>query len=333
MGGFLGGGGQNTPAENAAGIQLRADLAALQPGATLVLADGVYIVATTAGAPLSMGASGATIQAAAGARPIITNNDGAPPAVNVQSGTTLRGLWFGGTKDVDDKPVVVASDCVLDGCTFFGYYEALVEGAGTRNHYTANRFVNCGTGNLNHSLYISNFNALPGEGARVSDCIFIGGEGYGLHLFHGPTNCDIRRNFFGDCKFCLVLDGSGHVAQDNVIWSSHGGLSVFLTATAVYEYRHNIKGPGANDIHNESSDQVIDNNAFVDCPTLGTNPQTWAATNNAAHVGQSQAAIDAAVVAIEASFAASAATIRADSTIESNFALLAGVVTTWAAQL
>ncbi len=306
-------------------------LAAAQAGDTVELTDSIYAVDR-----LTVPA-GVTLQAASGARPIVMRADGRAPTVVIGDHCTVDGIWFGGTlKDDVMTGWNVLDDAVVRSCTFFNYYGVIAEGGHTRIRYQGNRFVNCGTGSYYHGIYISNSLALPGEGAQIVGNLFLGGEGYQIHLWHNPANTAIRNNFSGDAQWSLVLNGPGHVAERNIIWGSRGTagarLSMFFSPGA-YRFDGNLIGPHCFDgAWANPAGCTATGNAFV-APRkpFGDKPLAWQEGDVLANLGRSSAEIDAAIAAIEKAFAGTVAEIHADQSIEGNFAVLADVLARWAA--
>lgn len=318
---------------------LTAALAALVDYGELRLADGIYTVDAPSNAPLNLGAAGARIKAANGARPVITNTDGTPPRVHVVSGTQLSGLWLGGAKDPTEKPVTMGAGCVLEDCVLWGYYGGIVEGSGKNNTYRRCKFIDCGTGTFYHSVYLSS----QGAGTVFDECQFFGGRAYHLHLWHDPLNITIRRCFSADAQYCLVFNGNNHLAENNVWWNPAAlGYPINMSTGAGRIYRRNFHGPlkvgsmlnGHRDWFGSWTFQdgiTASANTYMQFAESDPQAQQVASGEEVALLGQSASAIDAAVAALEAAFAQSVATIHADATIEPAFALLAGVVQTWAA--
>lgn len=296
-------------------------------------------MATDAVTPLNLGVTGGalTIKAAAGARPVITNNDGTPPRVEILAGTQITGVWFGGSTDPINKPVNVYKDVTLNGCVFFGYYGALGMGSdGVRQVVTDCRFVNCGNGNLYHDIYVSNSSAGVGEGAQLLNGIHLGGQGYKLHCWHGPANVVLRKNFCHTGHAISALDGTGTIS-DNIFWGQSVDFEPFnWTSMQSGQITHNLTGNLIGAAGVMPSGTTVDNNSFVSPNQRGgpwgTNQHQYTRSDVATLCGVSADAIDAAITVLLASFGASVAAIQADASIPTNFALLAGVAQTWAAQ-
>lgn len=297
-------------------------------GGTLILMDGIY-TKDTLNTP-----SGITMQADTGARPIIVHSDGKPPAVNRSAGTTLTGLWFGGTRpanEVGSRTITNGAGGGFTDCTFFGYINCIQNGSDAHgNIYRRNRFVNCGYGTYYHPLYIANMNSdEEADGVLSEENIMVGCEGFSVHYYHEPAYGLAQYNFIGDGRYGLALqgDGSGPVSGNrNIIWTvSNSPLYDICTlGSCDNNVFRGCSQPGA------STGGTFDGNFFVDpVPTAGTNPVVWDEDDIVSNFGDSSANIDAAIAVLETSFAASVATIQADSTIEANFATLKAVIDTW----
>jgi hypothetical protein len=208
-------------------LDLRTAAGALITGGTLELAQGIYTLNAALG-DFSPPAN-TTITAAAGARVVITDSEGGPPNLALNEGVTLRGLWMGGTKDANEYAIEMGSDCVIDQCVLFNYRQGIGEGAGLRNTYTDNAFIDCGVAPLSHAVYISGDDTPEGlrKDALLTGNLFVSCPSYSVHLFHRPTHCTVERNLFARSTWAMVDEGSGHVIRDNVFWSS---TSILLNA-------------------------------------------------------------------------------------------------------
>lgn len=296
---------------------------------TVIVADGVY---TLPGTSLIMGADSATIQAAAGAKPVITSSDGKPPYISLVSGTTLDGLWFGGTHDATaDRPINLAPDVIIQNCTFFNYNQCLNVADTPRLQVLNNRFVNCGNDRFQHSIYITTPAGSAADGVLVQGNILIGGEGYHITLWHEPAYASIINNFFGAARWALSVKGDHHTVQRNILWSATGYAPELLGQYIAYgptnlTYDHNIIN--VITFNNEPDyPPGMDSNIFVDGHNeFGSNITEWALTDVLPNLGISNADLDTAVSTLQTSFMADITTIRADATIETNFALLVGAL-------
>jgi hypothetical protein len=298
------------------------------------LNDGLYSI-DTSGGPLIL-PKGTVIQSADGARPTLIGSDGFPPAIDIQSGAIVRGIWFGGTHPSDSlgKTITMGSGCLVEDCTLFGYTNGIQNGSGAMgNVYRRNRFVKCGYQDLWHPIYIANLNSAgSADGCLVELNIMVGCEGYSIQLYHQPSYGVAKNNFMGDCRNGLAIQGDqgGPVSgPHNIIWGASQWPLYFSVTTG------NIDGNVWQGCTQPliGGDGSMDHNHFVGTvPTAGTNPSVWQESDVLANFRQSSSDIDAAIAALEASFTADVTTIHADATIEPNFALLAGVIQMWAAQ-
>jgi hypothetical protein len=343
-------------------MDLTNGLSALAEGGTMVFKDGIYRVSGT----LNLGKDGASIQtiyrAAEGTRPVITSTDDTPPALNIYGKSKVSGLWIGGTRDTSSQTTIMVGDNVeIVNNTFFGYYGGIAEGGHTGNLYQSNRFVKCGGGGLYHDIYISNANSQ----ARIYDNTHIGGEGYKIHLWHEADNVDVQRNFCAEGYYQFVMQKLDQSAIDNVFWNHTPPAGSWFTVNiGVGTFTHNLFGHrtfgtskwdhqmngGENDAGLTVDGLGLIGDRYTDTttwegqsvgvgpyngpgpnvlPAPGTNYTHYAIEDLPALLGYSEAQIDAAVAALIASFSADLATIRADATIEGNFAVLRAVVDAW----
>ena len=84
----------------------------------MILSSGIYQMdSVTIPAGETWDASG---------RVIITRSDGKPPSVYIGNGATVRGIWFGGTRETSGSAVVnIGADAVFENCALFGYWKPL----------------------------------------------------------------------------------------------------------------------------------------------------------------------------------------------------------------
>ena len=109
----------------------------------------------------------------ASGRVIITRSDGKPPSVYIGNGATVRGIWFGGTRQTSVNAVVnIGADAVFDGCALFGYYGGFIIGDsqnGHRSQIVNSMFVNCGGGDYAHPIYLADWTGQPGDGMTIDN--------------------------------------------------------------------------------------------------------------------------------------------------------------------
>jgi hypothetical protein len=276
------------------------------------------------------------MQADTNTRPIITHQDGEPPAVSIGSGVTAEGIWFGGLRpadEIDHRTIGISSNSIVRDCTLFGYINGIQNGDNAHgNIYRGNRFVNCGLGPFWHPLYVANMNSsLPEHGVLAEENIMVGCGGFSVHFYHEPAYGLAQYNFIGDADAGLALQGdaSGPVSGNrNIIWGASGS-PLYHIADGTCD--HNIwQGCASPDPGLYGS---FDNNYFVDpVATSGTNPQVWQDADVVVNLGKSSAQIDAAIAALESAFAQTVQQIHDDATIETNFAILKSVIDTWKLQ-
>lgn len=306
-------------------------LLALANGGTLYFMDGIYELNS-----ITLGKDGftGTYQAATGTRPVIVGVDGYPPAVYARNDTTVSGLWFGGTKPAavsGSRGVQSSKRSTWQDCTFFGYYGGIINGSDQHaNIYRRNRFVNCGSGLYYHPIYVANLNSSQeSDGVLTEECIAVGCEGYSFHYYHEPSYGLAQYNLMCDAKYGLALQGDegGPVSGNrNILWTASDAPLYDICSLGTCD--HNVWRGCSKPLAGGSG--TFDTNYFVDpVPTSGTNPVVWGEEDIVANFGDSSSNIDAAVSALEASFAESVATIQADATIETNFAVLKAVIDTW----
>lgn len=362
MGGFLAGGDPQTvyyTSPSGTGIGTRDNpmslSSALLTGQDVRMLDGVYTKDIIDIPDYSK------LRADVGARPIIMRSDGYPPAVNVGASCVVGGVWFGGMRYTSEgTPVIqVQHDATIQNCTFFGYYQGISEGAGYNNTYQYNRFVSCGGGGLYHDIYISS-----DSHANILDNIFLGGEGYKIHLWHAAANATVTGNFCAECYYELVTQHQTNVVQDNVFWNHTAPTQAWLTVNlSAGLFTHNLFGRrtfgtgkwdtqmngGADDLGLTVDRCGLIGDRYQDTttwpgytvnvgpyngeghvlPAPGTNYTHYAVTDLPALLGYSEAEIDTAVSNLITKFGQTTQQIHDDAEIETYFATLKAVIDAW----
>jgi hypothetical protein len=317
--------------------------------------DGIYQQDTVAIQP------GLFLKAVDGARPVVTQADNTPPTVDIGAGARVEGVWFGGTKDTSPQTTIYAkNDAQIVGNTFFGYFGGVSEGTHYNNLYQSNRFVNGGGGGYYHDIYIS----AEHSNAKIYDNLFVGGEGYKMHLWHYATGVDMRRNFLAEYYYGTVLQHVSDSAVDNVFWNhkpTPGAGQLLTVNIGAGTFVHNLFGNRTNgtgkwdqDLNNGIltadrlgliGDRHTDTTTWPGetvavgpyngdghvLPAPGTNYTHYAVTDLPALLGYSEAQIDAACAALIAAFGQTIQQIHDDATIEGQFAILRAVVDAWKA--
>ena len=307
------------------------------------LSAGIYRYAALTFAPAGSGPNAMTVfRAAPGARVIITSPSNTPPQIQMRDYMRLEGLWFGGSKLTTDAANIQLGGSPISrwkqlvNCTIFGYYGGVQSGSAEYLLLQGNRFVHNGAGSLYHAIYISGTGSWPPppgtltQHTIVDNNLFIAGPGdggYGVHFFHNNRTGIATRNFV-TYHWGLVMDGSDHLAANNLCWKCGRRDGSNLAFTWVYakntRVQNNILGPLDYFLNNNEPSNVITRNAFQVSPT-GTNPITLTPGQEAVQLGLSAAAIDSAIATLNASFSRSVDTIWADTTIEPAFATLKSI--------
>jgi hypothetical protein len=221
-------------------------------------------------------------------------------------------------------------------CTIFGYYGGVQSGSAEYLLLQGNRFVHNGNGSLYHAIYISGSASWPPPAGTltqhtiVDNNLFIAGPGdggYGVHFYHNNRTGIATRNFV-TYHWGIVMDGSDHLAANNLCWKCGRRDGSNLAFTWAYakntRVQNNILGPLDYFLSNNDSTNVITRNAFQVSPT-GTNSITLTPGQEAAQLGLSAASIDSTIATINTAFSRSVESIFADSTIEPAFATLKNI--------
>jgi hypothetical protein len=315
----------------------------VRPGYTVQLSAGIYRYASLTFGPAGSGPNALTVfKAAPGARVIITSPSNTPPQIRMRDYMRLEGLWLGGTKLTTDAANIqlgsspIARWKQLVNCTIFGYYGGVQSGSAEYLLLQGNRFVHNGNGNLYHAVYISGSASWPPPAGTltqhtiVDNNLFIAGPGdggYGVHFYHNNRTGIATRNFV-TYHWGYVMDGSDHLAANNLCWKCGARDGSHLAFTWVYakntRVQNNILGPLDYFMNNNDSTNVITRNAFQVSPT-GTNRITLTAGQEAAQLGLSAASIDSAIATLNYAFSRSIDTIWGDVTIEPAFATLRNI--------
>jgi hypothetical protein len=203
----------------------------IDPGDTVIIGPGVYRVSG-----LTFGPAGesydrvTTYKCEEGARAIFSTTDDRPPGVWLMDYVRVEGLWFGGKCNPSEScdgyiglggggnPIGRGKQLV--NCTIFGYNGGILLGQSEDLLIYGSRFVHTGSGWYGHAIYLSG--GYPpnrcSNHAIVDNNIFIHGEGYAIHGWHGPKSMIITRNFISRHWGGIVMDGSDHLIANNLVW-------------------------------------------------------------------------------------------------------------------
>lgn len=256
---------------------------------------------------------------------VIAGTDGYTIGARV-NGCTMNGLWFAGNVGTNEKlqSIQAGSNSVIQNCVFINMPEAL-DGLIENTLIKDCVFINCGWGTLQHSIYYNNYAAIQRH--TLQDCVFIGGQAYHIQLWHYPLNITIQRCFSAESEWSIVLNGDGHIAQNNFIWSGLGKAgNAQLTwnfSPGTYQYVNNFAGENVKSSGTIPETATVDGNTFYATPfTFGTSPisKTW--TDFATKTTYTKAQIDDAVTALLAASALTPAQLVTDTTIATNVAII-----------
>jgi hypothetical protein len=271
-----------------------------------------------------------TVTGPSSGKAIITASDGYPPSINIGSGVIVNNIWFGGTKFADSgsRFVSLYDYASMTNCTLWGYGQCTGGGGTKYRTYSKNRFVNCGYGTLYHDIYISAANVNTHD--NISEGIHVGGAGYKIQCYHSPYGVTVHANFMGGSTHDLAIQGSGgDTITNNILWES---TSTYWNASNC-TFNKNIMGLNRfafSDVTTAGIGNTATGNVFCNGQTtFGSSPQVWNGAAVLANLGESQASVDTAVSNLETKFANNAATVYADATIETDFAVLRTVVDSW----
>ena len=215
-------------------------------------------------------------------------------------------------------------------CTIFGYRAGISQGSAEYTLYQGNRFVLNGEGRFLHGIYLSggNHKGKMAQHAIVDNNIFIGGYGYAIHGWHKTHSNIVTRNFITGHYWGLVLDGSDHLAANNLFWrltgqkGREGPFGVWLPGKKII-FINNILGPDAGILSLSSyNNGMVANNAFLGVDPHGKAPIILAHDTLEQQLGISAPEIDDTVKILKQIFARSIESIYADTLIEPAFAKL-----------
>lgn len=277
--------------------------------------------------------AGQTYEAVPGARVIITKTNGLPP--NIENHGTLKNIWCGGTRETQQGANVYAFDnSIFDGVTLFGYYGGINGGSHINPKMLNSRFVNCGTDLLYHPIYINNFNAQENEGAIIYDNIFIGCEGYPIHLYHSPNYNDVQRNFVGGGLRCIAVEGHHNTIRDNIFWSNSEYACVWLgndNGGSYLTFNHNLFGAATTSHYlNLPPNSIVKNNHFVgDAFQFGTSPKSIAKNKVQDYIGITHSEIMDIIENIKSTFNQNVNQLLVDNSIENLFGSLKAATLNW----
>ena len=317
-------------------VDLRTGLSHVRRDTVLELLGGIYRIPN--GSILYLGGLGSPrsiIRAASGERPIITGENDFPPYVYLQKSTRVEGIWFGGIADSANTPFNMSNDDEIVGCVFWGYYGCIGD-ASKHNVYERNLFVNCGRGTLYHPIYITGRSTSWDSCTIVRRNVFVGGEGWAIHLWHGPTYVRVENNFLGNVSHCFASDGVPVIARDNVFWSHTAQPTILILGDMTLT--HNLIGK--NHTYYEYRDPAAlsvaaDRNSFIEPASpggpFGTNPIRWDETGTGLRLGTGAPEIYNAISVLEGVFRQPAATLQTDPTPVQKWRVLLGALDSWSA--
>ncbi len=231
----------------------------------------------------------------------------------------------------------------LTNCTIFGYHDGIE--VGSAEYYLIQRplMVNTGGGTFDHSIYASGNDNADGtetnHGIIDGGLYVAGGGGYAIHCFPANKSMIVTRNAsFGPGSWVMAAYGKAFLLANNFGYKGiHNGATCGQSG-AENGFNFNINTPPNSIVENNISGQcagsflrgnlyTVTTNASIDGSIYGCagclNTLALASADNAANIGLSTSAIDNAVAALSASFAATDLnTILNDHTIETNVAIL-----------
>ena len=315
----------------------------IRPGDMVIIARGVYRAERVQFGPSGEGPARMTVyRAAPGARVIFTQPDGETPKIHLGNYVRIRGLWFGGTWRGEGKKGKSGGEekggifgpggstnspggKEIVGCTIFGYTGGILIGTSYDLFIHGCRVVRCGGGHFSHGIYMSGgYAPNVSHHVVVDKCMFLAGEGYGIHEWHYPNSMVITRNVVARHSYGIVVSGSDHLVANNLVWKSKGFTSgpngLHFAARNVIAV-NNILGPNARVIGNADKN-VFRNTAFIGVPGAGENRITLSRDAMPGALGIAEAEFDATVAALDRAFARPAEEIYRDESIEPLFAKL-----------
>jgi hypothetical protein len=315
-------------------VDLATGLSHVSQDTVLELLGGIYKVQNED--VLFMGGRGSgmnIIRAATGERPIVTRKNGFPPYVFLYDMTRVEGIWFGGVTDSVNTPFTMSSDDEVVGCVFWGYYGGIND-ASRHNLYDSNIFVGCGRGELYHPIYLSGSCDSWERCTTVRRNIFIGGEGWAIHLWHQPSYVRLVNNFTGKVQHALGSDGNPVIAQDNIFWSQATQPMILIRGDMTLT--HNLVG--GKHTYYEYRDPaaisvVADRNNFIEPASpggpFGTHAVRWSEPSSMEYLGVSASALDSAVTELQYLFSQPASTILTDQSFASSIAAIHAAIDVW----
>lgn len=305
---------------------------------TLLLADGIYPITAQI---LEVYCS---LVADVGARPVLVRANGYTPSMTCHDDVLVEGLWFGGARDETTERgwIHFNKRATFRNNVLWNYYGGIGEGGGTENTYRRNVFVNCGTGSLYHSIYINNSDPL--HTAFVRENIFIGGQAYHIHLWHGPTNTLVNGNFSADADACFVLQGTNNTVSNNIWWKpSAPARAANMFGGTNNLYRRNFHGPleqtgqwlnGHPDWFGEWNFDgrgitTNGNHYYPQTQEADQFPVYIAPGSELSYLGKAAAQIDGAVSALKTAFSGTVQGIHDNLTINGHISTLQSVINKW----
>jgi hypothetical protein len=309
-------------------------------GYTVQLSAGIYRYSSLTFAPAGSGPDNMTVfKAAPGARVIITSPSNTPPQIYMENYMRLDSVAIGGTKLSSDSASIQLGGAPIGrwkqivNCAIFGYYGGVESGSAEYVLLQGNLFVHNGSGTLYHAIYVSGTGTWPPQPGTltqhtiVDNNLFIAGPGdggYAIHFYHNNRTGIVTRNFV-TYHWGIVMDGSDHLAANNMCWKCgmrDGSHLAFNWANAANtRVLNNILGPLDYFLNTNEPSNAITRNVFQTAPT-GTNALMLTPGQETAQLGVSAASLDTAIATINNAFSHSPDEIWADPTIEPAFATL-----------
>lgn len=179
-----------------------------------------------------------------------------------------------------------------------------------------------------------------GNHGLIDNCIFLNAAAdYLIAAKRVFNNLIVTRSFLGNSPLGIIHAGlgagiaaAGALFANNIFWKGASGGNVALDPQSSFARMwNNIFDRSATAIYLEAqANQIAGNNAFDPATTAigypaSTDVHYDSAGTMGGYLSKTRTQIDSAIAALATSFGASLATIATDLTIDTNFALLAGL--------
>lgn len=296
----------------------------IHAGDTVVIMGGVYQVTG-----LYFGPAGSsfdqmtTYKSAPGERVIFCSADGSVPFASMADFVRVEGMWFDHCLVAPGNgPDSIGHGKEIVNCTIFRNDDGILIGSQEYLLVYGNRLIHTGLGFYMHGIYLSGGGPIGSRSNHVivDNNIFIHGEGYAIHGWHGPRSMIVTRNFISRHNNGIVMDGNDHLIANNLVWEcGPDGLGIFLAGYNIVVVNNIVR---ASPLFGWFGTDYLEHNAFLNAEPKGDSPILLALGNEEADFGVPANVIDETVTQLGEIFDQPVEILYQDQRIEPLFAKL-----------